>query len=199
MQDIINTWKEGRGVLQNESIEQLISKAKGKKRSVLTAHFITVAVLGTTFILIAFFCYYQKTFSTALSYRGLYIMMGCLLLRIGIEVLSIVKSKAIQFTESTEKATREALHFYAFRRKVHGPVTIIIFGLYIVGFYLLSPELSNYLAFESMMLLHISFIIGALILVWIITNGIRKETADLHHIKQISNDVHSAESGGPHS
>jgi hypothetical protein len=66
-------------------------------------------------------------------------MLGGLLVRIIIEVFSIRKSKKVQLVNDSSTATNDAISFYHFRKKVHGPVTISIVNLICYGVFSFFP------------------------------------------------------------
>ena len=190
MQDLISTWKEGKKALAGGgSTEQLIAGAKEKKRKIVYAHFGNIAILAFTLIIISLFFYYRIPFTEPFSNAGMCMMLGGLALRIVIEIMSILKSSAIQMSHPAEQVNKAALAFYIFRKKIHGPVTIIIVMIYVVGFYLLSPEFSRYISFQWMIIMHVSFIPGALFLIWLIRKGINKEMANLEHLSNLRKEI----------
>ena len=190
MQDLIDTWKKGKEALTtNSSAEGLIALAKEKKRSVLYAHYGNVLVLTLSLLGIALFFYFVAPFRTLLSHIGMGMMLGGLALRIGIELASIVKSGAIQLSNNAAEATKRAFLFYNFRKRVHGPVTVAIVGIYVIGFYFLTPEFSQYISFQWMILMHLSFLLGGAFLIWVIRKGIKKEMADLMHLTSVRKEI----------
>lgn len=190
MQDLIDTWKNGKKAVTTDSAaEELIIQAKEKRRNVRNAHLGTVFILTITLAGLALFFYYKAPFGTLLSHLGMGMMLGGLMLRIGIEIVSIVKSNAIQVSGNTEEATKAAYLFYRFRKGIHGPITVAIVGIYALGFYFLTPEFSHYIAFHWMILMHLSFLLGGVFLIWVIRKGIKKELTDLVHLTKIRNEI----------
>jgi hypothetical protein len=193
MQDLINTWKEGKeNVNASGSTEAIIRNAKAKKNEVLYAHYGTIIILVITLVLLALF-YFKTPFKELMSHAGMWLMMATLLLRIVVEVISIVKSRSIQLTSNAEQVTKAALAFYDFRKTVHGPVTLAIVGCYVIGFYLLTPEFSKYISFGWMVAMHVSFVIGAVFLIWVIKKGIRKEIASIEYLSGMRDEIISNE------
>ncbi|HUC81117.1 MAG TPA: hypothetical protein VMR70_09385 [Flavisolibacter sp.] len=198
MQDLIDTWKKGKEALStNSSAEALITLAKQKKRSVLYAQYGNVLVLTISLVGLTLFFIFVAPFQTLLSHIGMGMMLGGLALRIGIEIASIVKSGAIQLSSDATEATKAAFLFYHFRKRVHGHVTIAIAGVYAVGFYFLTPEFSQYISFQWMVLMHLSFLLGGAFLIWVIKKGIKKEMGDLVQLTSVRNEI-TAE-GGNHA
>jgi hypothetical protein len=191
MDNLKNRWKEAKGAMVQpfESVEVMIAKARKRKRSILYFHYGNIVVLTATLLVLVYFFYHVVDLRTTLSKVGMYLMLGGLITRILIEVYSSIKSKTMGVTKDAAHTIQAALSFYQFRRKVHGAITYTIVGLYAVGFYLLSPEFSIYLSFKVMLLMHLSFIVGAVVLIGQIRKGIQKELNNLISLQQLKVQV----------
>ena len=191
MKDLINTWKKGKEVLVDTgmSTEQLISKAREKKRAVLYAHYGNILILTLSLVGICFFFYFKISITQLMSKIGMYLMTGGLFLRIVIEIGSVIKSRKIQLTGNMAVTTQAALSFYKFRKTIHGPVTLSIMIGYILGFYLLSPEFSQQIQLAWMVLMHISFIVGAYLLIRVVKKGIQEEMIHLLHLTELKKEI----------
>jgi hypothetical protein len=190
MQDLIDTWKKGKGELTTkDSAGELIALAKQKRKSVLYAHYGNAFVLTLSLVGLSLFFYFIAPFRTLLSHIGMGMMLGGLLLRIGLEIASIVKSTAIQLSSDADQVTKAAFLFYNFRKRVHGPLTVAIVGVYAAGFYFLTPEFSRYISFQWMVLMHLSFVLGGVFLVWVIKKGIKREMVNLRHLAGIRGEI----------
>ena len=186
MDELFKQWNEGKATMKPSShADEIIQLAKRKKKSILDFHYGNIVVLSITFIVIGLFFFYVTPFRDTLSRIGVGLMLGGLLLRIIIEVFSIMKSKKVQLTNDSSSATDDAISFYAFRKKIHGPVTITIVGLYMLGFFFLSPEFSRYIAMKWMIIMDGSFVIGAFILIWVIRKGIKDEMRNLEELIEV--------------
>ncbi len=116
-------------------------------------------------------------------------MMAGLIIRIVVELWSSVRSLNINLSEQALKTTDDTLRFYRLRKTIHGPVTYVTVGLYMAGFYMLSPEFSKYIAMPWMIVMDVSFIIGACILIFVIKKGIRKEMLNLSEILELKREL----------
>ena len=181
MDNLHQQWKQARqGVaLPSPSVQDIIAKAGKKKRSILYFHYGNIGVLTLTLLIISLFFYFKMPFQKWSSVVGASLMVGGLALRIIIEAVSSFKSKRIQLGHDLSRSTEAAIAFYAFRKKIHGPVTISIVALYMIGFYLLTPEFSNYLSLNRLLFMDISFLFGAALLTWQIRRGIKREMDQL--------------------
>jgi hypothetical protein len=106
-------------------------------------------------------------------------MIGTLLIRILIEVFSIRKARGIKTWLSAEAYTKATIHYRSFRKFVHGPVTISVVVIYLVGFYLLMPEFSRHAPLWLTIICCASVPPGAFIMIQQIRKGIKKEMAVL--------------------
>ena len=117
------------------------------------------------------------------------LMMGGLALRIVIELYSIYLSLHIDFSETTLKTNNASLAYFRFRKNINGPVTITIVVLYSIGFYMLTPEFSLYFSTPMLVMINLSYILAAVIFIFFIRKGIKKEMNNLNEILRIKNDI----------
>ena len=150
----------------------IIASANKKMKSVVYSHYGNILILTLTAIMISYFFYYITPFEQLLSRIGVTMMIGGLLIRITIECFSVFKSKKIDLSETAAKANLETVKFYAYRKKIHGPITIIILISYTIGFYILTPEFSDHLTLNQVILMDGSYVFIAIFLVYSIRKGI---------------------------
>ena len=187
-------WQETKSIIRpsTSNVEALIAQAKAHRKHTRNFHGGNIAVLlGVVFGLIVFFRYVAPL-QTLLSHVGIGLMIGGLLLRIVIELYSLVRSTRIDLSANARQATDDALAFLRFRKTVHGWVTITIVLLYSLGFYLLTPEFSQYFSLPWMILIDGSYLVGAAILIGLIRRGIRKEVTALEELAAIGRELGAA-------
>ena len=191
MDELKNKWGQAKraAIASSTPVEVLITKARKKKSSVINFHYGNIIILTLTFIGISLFFIYVAPFQDTLSRIGMFFMLGGLLLRIVVECFSTLKSKKVQLVNETAQTANDALAYYAFRKKIHGPFTIIIVVFYSLGFYMLSPEFSRYIAFQWMVLIHVSYVLGAIFLIWQIRKGIQNEMRSLEELVALKKDM----------
>ncbi|HEV7349315.1 hypothetical protein [Telluribacter sp.] len=191
MDELSNQWKKARTQLKTPPADssQLVGRARQRQRSSQYFQLGNILVLTISLIGVGAFFYWVAPVREVLSRIGVVCMLGGLLLRIGIEVWSIFKSRKIQLGTTTLQTTHEAVQYYSFRKQIHGPVTLTILGIYILGFYLLTPEFSQYISFNWMLLMHASFLVMAVFLFVQIRKGIKKEMQSLAELIEIQNDL----------
>lgn len=193
MDDLKSIWKSAKGNTGKLGVSTatLISQAEAKRKNAVVSHIWNMGILfGVVVILIVCF-YFFFPFRETLSRTGVAFMVGGLLVRIAIELFSIQKAGKVNVSDATAKATEDTLAFYEFRKKIHGPVTISIVTLYVVGFYMLSPEFSKYIPMTGMVIMDIGFLVGAIAMMLFIRTGIRKELEDLRSVVDIKKALSS--------
>lgn len=191
LDDLKKKWKDARKTVAQPTIppDALIAKAIARKKSSLYFHYGNIVVLTITLITISFCLQYFFPFKDTLSKAGVGLMMAGLMIRIVVELWSSVRSLNINLSEQALKTTDDTLKFYQLRKIIHGPVTYVTVGMYMVGFYMLSPEFSRYIAMNWIIIMDVSFIIGACILIFVIKKGIRKEMLNLAEILELKREL----------
>ena len=186
-----NQWRATRkNVVATPSlIGELVSKAEAKKKNAVYHQFGNITVLTIVLIMISLCFYYFFPFRELLSRFGMFLMVAGLVIRIGVEIFSTIKSKNIRFSDHALKTTTNTLSYYNFRKTVNGPITISLVVTYVVGFYILTPEFIKYVDWRWMLLFDILFTISGVILIWQIRKGIRKEMDDLRGMVQLQEEL----------
>jgi hypothetical protein len=173
----------------SSSFEQIVSTIENKRKKGLSFHYGNIVILSITLIGLFLFFYFVAPVQELLSRIGVGFMMIGILLRIVIEVFSSMKSKRINKLDTALKTTELTLDFYKFRKKIHGAITHIIFVLYLVGFYMISPEFSNYFSLWQMILMDVScFVIIAVIYIQM-RKGIQNEMNTLLEIIELKKEI----------
>jgi len=186
MDDLTSLWKGGKpGAVSQDSVNSIINQANERKRSSLFAHYGNIAILTGVLLMVAVFFLYLYPFGTMLSKAGVFTMIGGLAIRIVIEVFSVMRSQRILISDPVARNADEALAFYNFRRKVHGPVTLTCVGLYILGWFMLSPEYSRFMPLPGLVAMDLGFVVMAAVLIVVIRKGLKKEIADLYKIVEL--------------
>lgn len=183
LDELRSIWANGRESIKPESqLKDIIARAESKKRSVLFSHYGNIGILSMVMIIVAVSFYYYFPWHTVLSQWGVHMMVGGLAVRIAVEIFSIIKSKSINITDPAAKANEQALAFLRFRKRVHGPVTLVLVAAYMIGFLMFSPELATYVPLRYVLGLDGIFLVLALVLSLLIGKGIRQELRDLETV-----------------
>ncbi|RYF88831.1 MAG: hypothetical protein EOO00_10690 [Chitinophagaceae bacterium] len=196
MDSLNNQWNRARQDLRQVSAPAAgtVLQRRAKKQSVLSFHYSTIIILSVTLVVLIFFFYTYTPFNTVLSWIGVGVMVGGLFLRIVVEIISARRYATIHVEHDTAAATHQSLQFYEFRKKIHGPLTITIVGLYIVGFYMLSPEFSLHFSTGWMLFMDIGFAFGAVIMTIMIRKGIRQELETLKVLTDLRREIEDGRS-----
>jgi uncharacterized membrane protein len=120
-------------------------------------------------------------------------MIGGLIIRISIELFSAWQSRKIKVSDAAAGSLQNSIAFFEFRKRIHGPVTIIIFVAYFIGFYLLTPEFSRYISIGWLILMDVSALVAAGILAYFIRTGIRQELSDLQKLIELQRSLSKEE------
>lgn len=152
-------------------------------------HLGNVAILAVTCIGISLFFYFLAPMQETISRIGIVLMVGGLIVRIVVELVSHRKADNIEFNVDTKTTALQASKFYAWRKRIHGPVTITIVLLYSLGFYLLTPEFLDYLPQFWVIVMDIGYVVIAVVLTRVINTGIKKEMAALKEIMEIRSQL----------
>jgi hypothetical protein len=163
----------------------LLQKAKARKRSSILFQYSNIAILlGVMVLLYLYFCQWFP-FRGTLGKTGVGLMIGSLALRILIEAGSTFRSRRILLDGQLSENTKAAVQYYQFRKNIHGTVTYIIVALYTLGFYMLMPEFSKHAPLWLTIITALSYPCGAVIIIYQIRKGIRKEMDQLNELIEL--------------
>jgi len=182
--DFKNQWQSARQKVKapTGSGPALIAQAKSRKRKSLYFHYGNLVVLILSLIAITYIFQYYLGFRNNLSHWGVGLMLTSLGLRILIELFSLIRWMKIAISDHTLKNTDDSLAFYRFRQRIHGPVTLSIVAAYSLGFYLLTPEFYQHIPLPYLILMDLSYLLGAAIILWQVRKGIQRELQQLREI-----------------
>ena len=183
--DIVNQWKKAKQrVPEGGAVDQLVKHAKSKQKASLAFHYGNMLVLAGVAVMLILFFIFLFPFKELMSRIGVALMVGGLVIRIMIEYYSALKSRTIDVSNNALSNTDQTLDFYNFRKRIHGPVTIIIVAIYCIGLGLLTPEFYKYIG-PVIFLFDGMFCVAGVIIIWQVRKGIRKEMTDLKDILEI--------------
>lgn len=184
-------WQKQKKELEGGSsnFEQIVSTIESKRKKGLSFHYGNITILFSTLIGLFLFFYFVAPVEELLSRIGVGFMMIGILLRIVIEVFSSIKAKKINKLDTALKTTELTIDFYKFRKKIHGAITHVIFILYLVGFYMISPEFSNYFSLWQMILMDVSCIVIIAFIYIQMRKGIKNEMNILLEIIELKKEI----------
>lgn len=184
-------WKEAKKDQRDplSDSDNLILLAQKKLKSTVRLQWTTIIILVITLLIIGSFFKFQAQFKQTISHVGIGLMLGSLIIRIILELISIFFAGKINLTQNALKLNQSNMSYFRFRKMMNGPVTISILILYTIGFYLLTPEFSLYFSTSMMIFIDLSYILAAVIFTWSIRKGVKKEMAILNDIIRIQEDI----------
>ncbi|WP_258100809.1 hypothetical protein [Marinoscillum pacificum] len=187
-----NSWKAAKQEHPTPSKPDMLQTVKANYSKSKTAHIWNAIILGLVFIGLAAFFYFVAPMQEILSRIGIGLMIGGLIVRIIIELVSHQKANNIDYAAASNESAEQARNFYAYRKKIHGPVTITIIALYTIGFYALTPEFSKYFSTFWMWMMDGSYLVIGVVLFVIIRRGVVQEMRDLKQITELQNSLSEA-------
>lgn len=191
-EDLMNSWDKGKSNLPQSEVnsQALMKMASESKNKSIQAQYITIIVLSITLGVLVWFFINVAPFQELLSRIGVAFMCGGLLVRIVIEIVSLIKSKMLNINQTTDELTESIIAYYHYRSKIHGTLTYVIIALYIIGFYMLTPEFMQYLDMKWIWLMDLGFIVIAVVLFFSIRIGVLRELAVLKGFKEAQTDLY---------
>ena len=177
--------KKERSEYDGKNSDTLIAQARRQKAGSVRFQYGNVIVLSMVLAGIVYFFSFYLGMQETLSLWGLSLMYGGLLLRIGVEIFSVIYAGRIDMSLASLANTEKVLSYHQFRRSVHGPLTLSIVGFYTLGFYMLIPEFAMYLSTRWVILIGASYLLMAIFPFWQIRKGIQNEIRQLEEIVRI--------------
>lgn len=187
-----NTWKEARKEQPSIDSSAMLRTILKNHASSKRAHLMNVLILFITVLGLTAFFYFVAPMQETLSRVGIGLMVGGLIVRIIIELVSHQKARQIDYSTNSSLSAKQAQEFFAYRKKIHGPVTFIIVALYTIGFYSLTPEFSNYFSPLWMWIIDGSYLLIGVLLFLGIRKGIVREIRDLKRIGDLQNALNES-------
>jgi hypothetical protein len=185
MNELVNQWKSARkDVRQHDDIASLIKSAESKKRSSMAFHYGNMIILSALVIALTLMFRFLFPFQETISRIGVFLMIASIAARVVIEYISSRKAAKITFAAAASSAAEDTLKFYQYRKRIHGPVTISIVGLYTLGLALLTEEFIKHIGY-IILLFDAMYCIAGVLMIWQIRKGIKKEMNDLQEIIRI--------------
>ncbi|MDY8137784.1 hypothetical protein [Aquimarina sp. 2201CG5-10] len=190
-EELQRKWKEDKKDIENQpnTMSDILLSIEKKKKWSHQFHYGNSVILFIVLIVITAFFYFVAPVQEVLSRVGAGLMIGGLIVRIVVELISVTKSKKIDIEDNVLKNTQSTITFYKFRKKIHGPLTISIIALYTIGFYMINPEFNIYFELWQMVLMDVSYVVGAVILIKVIRKNVKKEIRELEEIIELKNRI----------
>ena len=184
-------WQESKSNDSSEAanIGQIITLAKEKMKRTVRMQLGTIVILTLTLAILCVYFLYGVPLNLTISRIGAILMTAGVVLRILIEIYSIVLARKVHPAETAHNSNHAAWIYHRFRRVINGPVTIAILILYSIGFYMLTPAFALIFSTPMLILIDVSYIFIALLFIGFIRRTICKETQILDQILQIQEEL----------
>lgn len=160
--------QEPRVIIQKAMAEQ--QKFKFRQKSMMVILLVTVGVLGW------YFMFYLGLSNTTVQLSAA-LMIGSMLCRVGVEMISHWQLYQIDFTQSLKDCTQQFMRFYIFRIRVNFFFTPLAMLLYSYGFIHLLPSLKAHVTegwYWYILITGVGFLFGfSVFLFWHVKSEIR--------------------------
>ena len=177
-EDMVSGWKKQAVPTPKNSATAVAGIAKKRVKSSRQKHAATIVVLGIILVILVAFALLTKGNSSHIA-KGIQLMIGALLIRIGVEWLSVMLLNKLDITKGTTEYLKMLTSFYNTRRKIHGAFTYIIFGLYVAGFCMMLPLFNTTLPAWFFTYICISAIVIFGVLIFYIRKKTKQELDEL--------------------
>ncbi len=180
-EEIESNWKNQPAIqVTEEGFEDVLNelrKIKNKQR-------ITNAVLSSTALILVVFFFYISGYSNQQVIFGISLMVGGLLVRILLEVLSVRKLKKMNALSHRTEFRNDLIGYYKGRKFVHFVWTPLIILSYVAGFLILLPLFKANLSSGFYAYIIISSIVLLISLSFFISKQIRTEMRNLKRLQK---------------
>lgn len=142
-EDIQSQWERmAEPRIPKDGAQRVIEKIRTLKRKQRIAS----TVLTATVAILLFFFFYITAYKSTPTMIGLFMMMGALLVRIVLEVLSTKTLGKLNMDHETTKFKKGLIAHFSRRRWIHFLITPLVFVVYIAGFVMLLPAFEENLS-----------------------------------------------------
>lgn len=180
-EELQSNWKNQPEIQATENGFQTLLNAL---RTIKNKQRITNVVLGSTVIILIGFFFYISGYSDQQVILGISFMIGSLLVRILLEVLSIRNLNKMNTLSQQTDFRKDLIVYYTNRKFVHFLWTPIIIGCYIAGFLILLPLFKATLSAGFYTYIIVSSIVLLIFFSVFIAKQIRNEMKELKRLHE---------------
>jgi hypothetical protein len=187
-ENLQSTWNQQSDTSPKLNSSDMIAKASQNIKTIKTEHFWTIGILlATAFVLIFYFI---EIFSDKITnkIKGLELMIAVLIIRIVLEIISLIQFRKIDFMGEFIKYTEQLVSFYKFRKITHFVLTPVIYILYFAGFISLLPLFKVNLSNGFYLYIQITGIAFLVIFSFFLFKILKKDLKNLEFFKNIQNN-----------
>jgi hypothetical protein len=183
--ELQNLWNQQAGAEVKPTVSDLIKKAKAGIRQVQRGYAITTGILSSLLGVLLFYFNWVDLQGFNKFNIGLAVMVGVIVIRVSLEVVSVYKLKTISPDLSMVEFSHKMARFYKWRRMIHVFFFPTIYLAYTLGFALLLPQLKENLSNGMFLYVLISGFGSLAVLALFIFRQLKKEAKMLTLLKSI--------------
>jgi hypothetical protein len=183
--ELESLWKAQSAIEPSQTSGEIIEKAKLKIKSIKSAHFWTIGILSTLIVVLLSYYFWIYNSQIANQIKGLGIMILVIIVRVILEIISIILFRKIDFTLGLNEYILQLISFYRLRRLIHLVLTPIIYLSYCFGFMSLLPLFKENFSKGFYLYLLISGIGFLVFFSFMLFKIIRKDINNLAFLKQV--------------
>ncbi|MGB0521865.1 MAG: hypothetical protein ACPGJS_02835 [Flammeovirgaceae bacterium] len=188
LDDLKDAWKAQKSVLVQPKLSStdLLHKIRINSNQAKNEHIAIIAMLSVSAFVVGWFFWFYLKAPHWLIHTGSWGMVGSLILRVVIELISLNKFSRLSFSENTKVATQQFKRFYEWRKKLHGNITMGFYLFYSISFLSMTPIFAKHMELYWVIVMVVGFILIMITLVYFARIGIRRELKQLRAIKHLS-------------
>lgn len=180
-EEIESNWKNQPEI---KATEKGFKALLNRIRTIKNKQRITNIVLGSTVIILIGFFFYIAGFNDQQVVLGISLMIGSLLVRMLLEILSMRKLGKMNTLSRQTDFRNDLMVYYRRRKSVHFLWTPIIIGCYVVGFLILLPLFKANLSAGFYTYIVVSSIVLLVFFSVFIAKQIRNEIKELKRLQE---------------
>ena len=138
-EDLQATWELQTDVQPKLTSHEIIEKGAKQLQQIKIKHYGTIAILTLLIFALTYYYFWIYNEKITAQLNGLRVMILVIIVRIILEIISIIQFKKIDFTDSFTNYTTKLMQFYKFRKTIHFIVAPLILISYCIGFIALLP------------------------------------------------------------
>ena len=180
--DIQSIWDSQENDDTKEIPKSLRKKIKKANSVVNDSHVKNIIILSITAILVTVGYFLIIKQGTLITITGLAAMLSALIIRIGIEVVSLNRKKKLDVLATSKHLAKDLSNYYKWRKKIHKFPTLLTVSAYILGVGLLFIEFKVHLTPFWFNFFLIEFVVIMIVLFFFIRKKIRQEVNSLSEL-----------------
>lgn len=184
-EELQSIWNQQSDSVPKLNSNEIIAEANQNIKSIRAQHFWTIGILSATVIVLLYYFFWINNDSIAEQIMGLKLMIFVLIVRILVEIVSIIHFKKLDFMTNFKNHTQQLLSFYKLRKVIHFILTPIIYFTYCFGFITLLPLFKANLSAGFYLYILISGISFLIVFSYFLITAIKQDLSNLNFLKNV--------------